>query len=164
MSPVTSFFRPEHQFTHSGAAGLPATNVRIAIMDEEGRLVPQGATGEIVYRSPQTMTGYLRNPEATAEAFRHGWFHSGDIGHFDADGQLWFRDRAKDVIKTGGENVASVEVEQALYDTEPGLQEVVVIGLPHPHWGEAVTAVAMPKPGHRLDEAAAAVRALGWRG
>ena len=152
MSPVTSFFRPEHQLSHSGSAGLPITNVRIGIMGENGTLLPQGETGEIVYRSPQTMTGYLENPNATVEAFRHGWFHSGDIGQFDSDGQLWFRDRAKDVIKTGGENVASVEVEQALYDTEPGLQEVVVIGLPHPHWGEAVTAIAVPKLGRAIDE------------
>ena len=84
MSPVTSFFRPEHQLSHSGSAGLPITNVRIGIMDENGKLLPQGETGEIVYRSPQTMTGYLDNPDATVEAFRHGWFHSGDIGQFDS--------------------------------------------------------------------------------
>ena len=72
------------------------------------------APGEIVYRSPQTMAGYLHNPEAAAEAFRHGWFHSGDAGHFDNDGILCFEDRFKDVIKTGGENVSSVEVELAI--------------------------------------------------
>ncbi len=151
MSPVTSFFRPEHQFSHGGSAGTPAANVQIGIMDEVGNLLPAGQTGEIVYRSPQVLNGYLRNPEATAAVFRHGWFHSGDVGHFDADGLLWFKDRLKDVIKSGGENVASVEVEQALYDCEPDLQEVVAIGLPHDRWGEAVTAIAVVRPGRNVD-------------
>ena len=98
------------------------------------------------------MSEYLRNPAATDAAFAHGWFHSGDAGHFDADGVLWFEDRFKDVIKTGGENVASIEVEKAIYAADPGVQEVAVVGLPHEHWGEAVTAVVIVKPGHALDE------------
>lgn len=151
MSPVTSFCRPEHQFTHGGSAGTPAANVQVGIMDEQGNLLPTGQSGEIVYRSPQVLTGYLHNPEATAAVFRHGWFHSGDVGHFDDDGILWFKDRLKDVIKSGGENVASVEVEQALYDTEPALLEVVAIGLPHERWGEAVTAIAVLRPGETID-------------
>lgn len=151
MSPVTSFFRPEHQFTHGGSAGTPAANVQIGIMDEQGNLLPAGQSGEIVYRSPQVLNGYLHNPEATEAVFRHGWFHSGDVGHFDADGMLWFKDRLKDVIKSGGENVASVEVEQALYDTEPALLEVVAIGLPHDRWGEAVTAIAVLRDGATID-------------
>ena len=150
MSPVTTVFRPEHQLTHAGSVGTPSSNVQIAIMDGQGRLVSNGEVGEIVYRGPQTLSGYLKNPQATEEAFRHGWFHSGDVGYFDADGLLWFKDRFKDVIKSGGENVASVEVEQALYDAEPGILEVVVIGLPHPKWGEAVTAVVVPQPGQRI--------------
>jgi acyl-CoA synthetase (AMP-forming)/AMP-acid ligase II len=154
MSPVTTVLRPEHQLTHAGAVGTPSTNVQIAIMAPDGQLLPPGEVGEIVYRSPQALTGYLSNDEATDEAFRHGWFHSGDVGTFDADGLLWFRDRFKDVIKSGGENVASVEVEQALYDVEPGLLEVVAIGLPHEKWGEAVTAIAVPKAGATIDEAA----------
>lgn len=153
MSPVTTVFRPEHQLTHSGAMGTPSTNVQIAIMAEDGRLLPPGEIGEIVYRGPQTLTGYLDDPAATDSAFRHGWFHSGDVGYFDADGLLWFKDRFKDVIKSGGENVASVEVEQALYDVEPRLLEVVAIGLPHARWGEAVTAIAVPKPGETIDQA-----------
>lgn len=153
MSPVTTVFRPEHQLTHSGAVGTPSTNVQVAIMADDGRLLPQGEVGEIVYRGPQVLNGYLKNPQATSEAFQHGWFHSGDAGYFDPDGLLWFKDRFKDVIKSGGENVASVEVEQALYDVEPRIQEVVVIGLPHAHWGEAVTAVVVPKAGAVIDEA-----------
>jgi acyl-CoA synthetase (AMP-forming)/AMP-acid ligase II len=154
MSPVTTVFRPEHQLTHSGAVGTPSTNVQVAIMGESGQLLPPGEIGEIVYRGPQTLSGYLADEAATAEAFGHGWFHSGDVGHFDADGLLWFKDRFKDVIKSGGENVASVEVEQALYDAEPRLLEVVAIGLPHAKWGEAVTAIVVPKSGETIDEAA----------
>jgi acyl-CoA synthetase (AMP-forming)/AMP-acid ligase II len=153
MSPVTSMLGPEWQLSRPAAVGTPATNVQIAIMAEDGRLLAPGDSGEIVYRGPQVLNGYLKNDAATRDAFRHGWFHSGDVGHFDADGVLWFSDRIKDVIKSGGENVASVEVEQALYDAEPGILEVVVIGLPHPHWGEAVTAIVVPRPGQSIDPA-----------
>jgi acyl-CoA synthetase (AMP-forming)/AMP-acid ligase II len=97
------------------------------------------------------MNGYLDNPEATATAFKYGWFHSGDVGHFDEDGILWFDDRYKDVIKTGGENVASIEVERALYAADPSIHEVAVIGLPHPRWSEAITAVVVAKPGELVD-------------
>lgn len=151
MSPVATFFRPEHQLSHEGAVGTPATNVRVAIMDDGGRLLPAGEKGEIVYRSPQVLTGYLDNPEATAEVFRHGWFHSGDAGHFDADGVLWFDDRFKDEIKSGGENVSSVEVEKAILDMEPAIAEVAVVGLPHPHWTEAITALVVVRPGEDFD-------------
>lgn len=151
MSPVATFFRPEHQLSHPGAVGTPGTNVQVGIMDENGALLPQGEAGEIVYRSPQALSGYLRNEEATAEVFRHGWFHSGDAGLFDADGVLWFKDRFKDVIKSGGENIASIEVEKALYACEPDIAEVVVIGLPHARWTEAVTAVVLPRPGRTID-------------
>src|SRR3546814_971488 len=120
-------------------------------MDESGKLLPSGRTGEIVYRSPQVLTGYLHNAEATEAVFQHGWFHSGDVGHFDDDGLLWFKDRLKDVIKSGGENVASVEVEQALYDTEPNILEAVAIGLPHNRWGEAVTIIAVLRAGKSIN-------------
>jgi acyl-CoA synthetase (AMP-forming)/AMP-acid ligase II len=151
MSPVTTFFRPEHQLSHAGAVGTQVVNVQIAIMDPAGRLLPRGEEGEIVYRGPQALNGYLKNPDATAEAFAHGWFHSGDVGRLDPDGMLWFSDRYKDVIKTGGENVASIEVEKAVYAASPAVAEAVVVGLPHPRWSEAITAVVVPKPGAALD-------------
>ncbi|MDN5933225.1 MAG: AMP-binding protein, partial [Pseudonocardia sp.] len=151
MSPVTTLFRPEHQLSHIGAVGTPIVGVQVAIMGPEGELLPTGELGEIVYRGPSTMNGYLRNPEATAEAFAHGWFHSGDVGRFDDDGVLWFADRHKDVIKTGGENVASIEVEKAVYAADPQVGEVVVVGLPHERWSEAITAVVVPKPGTTVD-------------
>lgn len=153
MAPLTTVFQPEHQLTHTGSVGTPVVNVQVAIMDDSGNLLPQGNSGEIVYRGPHAMECYLRNPDATADAFAHDWFHSGDVGRFDADGVLWFEDRKKDVIKTGGENVASIEVERALYGAEPRIQEVVVVGLPHPRWGEAITAIVTPRPGETLTEA-----------
>jgi acyl-CoA synthetase (AMP-forming)/AMP-acid ligase II len=154
MSPITTLFRPEHQLSHVGAVGTPLTGVQVAIMDPDGNLLPHGEQGEIVYRGPSTMQGYLRDPDATNTAFAHGWFHSGDVGRFGADGVLWFADRSKDVIKTGGENVASIEVERAVYDAEPKVAEVVVVGLPHERWSEAITAVVVPKPGETIDPAA----------
>jgi len=153
MSPVSAFFRPEHQLTHTGAAGTPSINAEIAIMDDAGNKLPHGQSGEIVYRSPQALTGYLHNPQATAEAFRHGWFHSGDVGHFDQDGILWFEDRFKDVIKSGGENVASLEVETALYGADPRILEAAVVGLPHDRWGEAITAFVITRGGEAVVEA-----------
>src|SRR4051794_41580929 len=99
------------------------------------------------------MTEYLRNPEATAAAFEHGWFHSGDVGRFGEDGVLWFADRYKDVIKTGGENVASIEGEKAVYAADERGAEVVVVGLPHPRWSEAGTAGVVPRPGGRRHRA-----------
>lgn len=154
MSPITTLFRPEHQLSHIGAVGTPMTGVQVAIMGREGQLLPTGEQGEIVYRGPSTMTEYLDDPAATQAAFAHGWFHSGDVGSFDADGVLWFADRFKDVIKSGGENVASIEVEKAVHAAEPRVAEAVVVGLPHERWSEAVTAVVVAKPGETIDEAA----------
>jgi len=151
MSPCTTLFRPEHQLSHIGAVGTPLIGVQVAIMGPDGDLLPPGETGEIVYRGPSTMSGYLDNEEATDTAFAHGWFHSGDSGRFGDDGVLWFTDRYKDVIKTGGENVASIEVEKAIYAADPRVSEAVVVGLPHRHWSEAITAVVVPKPGETID-------------
>jgi fatty-acyl-CoA synthase len=98
------------------------------------------------------MLGYWNDSAKTAEAFRNGWFHSGDLGILDADGYLSVVDRKKDMIKTGSENVASREVEEVVYGF-PTVAEVAVIGLPHPYWIEAVTAVVVPKAGASIDEA-----------
>jgi acyl-CoA synthetase (AMP-forming)/AMP-acid ligase II len=151
MSPCTTLFRPEHQLTHIGAVGTPITGVRVAVMDSGGTLLGPGEEGEIVYRGPSTMNGYLDDDAATDEAFRHGWFHSGDVGRLGEDGVLWFADRVKDVIKTGGENVASLEVERAVYAAAPDVAAAVVVGLPHERWSEAITAVVVPRPGATVD-------------
>ncbi|MGK2868962.1 MAG: class I adenylate-forming enzyme family protein [Mycobacterium sp.] len=167
MNSLTTIFPPEYQLSHAGSVGLPVPNVQVGIMNDAGHLLPTGEAGEIVYRGPHAMEGYPRNPDATAEAFAHGWLHSGDLGHFDADGLLWFADRKKDVIKSGGENIASIEVEKALYEVEPRIQEVGVVGLPHERWSEAVAAIVTPKPGVVLNErdliAAARTRLSGFK-
>jgi len=120
-------------------------------MDDDGKFVALGDVGEIVHRSGHVMSGYLNDPEKTAEAFQFGWFHSGDLGRFDNDGYLYVVDRKKDMIKTGGENVASREVEEVLYQY-PGIEEVAVIGLPDPKWIEVVAVVAVLKKGVSIQE------------
>ncbi len=135
-----------------GSAGRPSPLVTVAIMDAEGRLLPAGERGEVVVRSSLVMAGYHRNPEATAEASAFGWHHTGDIGYLDADGWLFLVDRAKDMIISGGFNVYSAEVEQALM-AHPGVQDCAVVGLPDEKWGERVVAVLQRRPGTTLDPA-----------
>jgi len=151
MGPVATILRPEDQIRKPGSAGQPVLNVETRLMDDDGTFVETGSIGEIVHRSGQVMTGYLNDEEKTSEAFSHGWFHSGDLGMFDEDGYLYVVDRKKDMIKTGGENVASREVEEALYRI-PGVEEAAVIGLPDPKWIEIVAAVIVPKKGVTLTE------------
>lgn len=122
-----------------------------AVMDDAGRFLPIGEVGEIVWRSPQTMLGYYRNDEASAQAQAFGWHHSGDLGYIDEDNQFHFVDRKKDIVKSGGENISSVKVEAVLLGV-PGVANVAVIGLPHPHWGEAVTAIVAREVESDLDE------------
>ncbi|MBO0877396.1 MAG: AMP-binding protein, partial [Pseudonocardia sp.] len=112
----------------------------------DGTLLPTGQRGEIVARGPLVMAGYYKNPEATADAARHGWHHTGDIGYLDEDNFLFIVDRAKDMIITGGFNVYSAEVEQALL-AHPAVRDCAVIGLPDPKWGERVTAVVQRRQG-----------------
>jgi acyl-CoA synthetase (AMP-forming)/AMP-acid ligase II len=121
-------------------------------MDESGTVLPQGERGEIVVRSSLVMAGYYKNPQATAEAGAHGWHHTGDIGYLDEDNYLFIVDRAKDMIITGGFNVYSAEVEQALM-AHPDVHEAAVIGLPDDKWGERVTAIVQLLPGHTVDPA-----------
>jgi len=151
MAPVATILRPEEQLTRLGSAGRPALNVETRIVDDEDRPLPPGEVGEIVHRSPHAMLGYWNDPEKTAEAFRGGWFHSGDLGVMDADGYLTVVDRKKDMIKTGGENVASREVEEAIYQ-HPSVAEAAVFGVPDERWIEAVTAAVVLREGASLTE------------
>jgi fatty-acyl-CoA synthase len=131
------------------SAGRPTPLTTVAIMDDDGRLLGTGERGEIVVRGPLVMAGYYKNPAASAEAARHGWHHTGDIGYLDDDNYLFIVDRAKDMIITGGFNVYSAEVEQVLL-AHPGVQDCAVIGLPDEKWGERVTAVVQARPGHTV--------------
>ena len=135
-------FRADGSIAHErlSSAGRPAPLVTVSIMAEDGSLLPHGERGEIVVRSSLVMAGYHRNPAATAEASAHGWHHTGDIGYLDDDNYLYIVDRAKDMVITGGFNVYSTEVEQALMQ-HPSVQDCAVVGLPDEKWGERVTAV-----------------------
>jgi fatty-acyl-CoA synthase len=146
MAPLATILQPHEQLTRIGSAGRASLNVETRIVDDDGAPVPPGTVGEIVHRSPQATAGYWNDEAKTAEAFKGGWFHSGDLGVMDADGYLAVVDRKKDMIKSGGENVASREVEEALFE-HPAVAEVAVFGIPHPYWVEAVTAVVVTKPG-----------------
>ncbi|MEY1673707.1 fatty acyl-CoA synthetase [Gordonia sp. ABKF26] len=150
MGSLATVLAPDDQATRGGSAGRPALNVETRIVDSDGAVVPTGSVGEIVHRSPQVTVGYLNLPEKTTESFRGGWFHSGDLGYFDDDGYLWVVDRQKDMIKTGGENVSSREVEEVLF-SHPAVHEAAVIGVPHPHWVEAVAAVVIPAAGRTVE-------------
>jgi acyl-CoA synthetase (AMP-forming)/AMP-acid ligase II len=125
--------------------GVPSPILASEVVDEAGEPV-RGVPGEAVYRSPIITAGYYRNPEATREAFRGGWFHSGDSAMVDEDGLRIMVDRYKDIVKSGGENVATMRVEAVLHG-HPDVLRAAVIGLDHPRWGEAVTAVVVPRPG-----------------
>lgn len=150
--PPTVVFAPEYQFTNDGAYwGRAMPLVDLAVMDDAGQLVEDGSVGEIVYRGPMVMEGYLKDAEATAKAFEGGWFHSGDLGRFDGDSLLLFVDRKKDIIKSGGENVSSVKVESCLL-AHPTVKAVAIVGVPHIRWNEAVVAAVNVFPGSAQDE------------
>ncbi len=151
MSPTASTFKPEDQLRKAGSLGNSSIFVEIEIMDEAGNILPRMQVGEIVYRSPHLMEGYYNDAASNEIAFTGGWFHSGDLAYMDEDGFLFFVDRKKDLIKSGGENLASIEVERCIYQDER-VQEAYVIGLPHERWGEAVTAVIVPREGSGLTE------------
>ncbi|MFD1860505.1 acyl-CoA synthetase [Aeromicrobium camelliae] len=144
IGPLATVLRPEEHDARPDSCGRAVTFVELKVVDTEGREVPPGEAGEVVYRSPQLCQGYWNKPEATQEAFADGWFHSGDLVRVDAEGYLTVVDRIKDVINTGGVLVASREVEDALY-THPAVAEVAVIGTPDERWIEAVTAVVVTK-------------------
>ncbi|MEW2164737.1 acyl-CoA synthetase [Streptomyces sp. NPDC007084] len=144
IGPLATVLGPDEHTGRMDSCGRPVLFVDARVVDENGKDVPDGTPGEVVYRSPQLCEGYWDKPEETAEAFRDGWFHSGDLAVRDADGYFTVVDRVKDVINSGGVLVASRQVEDALY-THEGVAEVAVVGLPDERWIEAVTAVVVPR-------------------
>ena len=146
MAPLATILRPHEQAERAGSAGVAALNVETRVVDDDDQCVPPGIVGEIVHRSPQAMTGYWNDPDKTRASFKNGWFHSGDLGVMDVDGYLTVVDRKKDMIKSGGENVASKEVEEALFE-HPAIAEVAVFGIADERWIEAVTAAVVLRPG-----------------
>jgi fatty-acyl-CoA synthase len=151
IAPLATMLGPEDQLRKPGSCGRAVLNVETRVVDDAMRDVAPGEVGEIVHRSPHLMLGYFHDDERTAAAFEGGWFHSGDLATIDSEGYITVVDRKKDMIKTGGENVASREVEETIYRL-PQVSEVAVVGVPHPRWVEAVVAVVVVKSGQSLNE------------
>jgi long-chain acyl-CoA synthetase len=149
-SPVASSNRMERE-RRPGSVGMPIEGVSMRIVDADGTEAPAGARGEIVIRGPNVMKGYWGRPDATAEAIRDGWFHTGDVGVRDDDGYFYVVDRLKEMIIRGGYNVYPREVEEVLYE-HPAVREVAVLGVPHPELGEEVAAAVALRDGAAVDE------------
>ncbi|MGE0839385.1 acyl-CoA synthetase [Pseudonocardia sp.] len=145
-----TFLDREHSLSKIGSVGRPIPHVEVRIVDEQGADVAAGEVGEIALRGPKVFGGYWRDEEATARAIRDGWFHTGDVGRLDADGFLYVEDRLKDMIISGGENIATPEVERVLYE-HPAVLEAAVVGMPHERWGEVPRAVVVLRPGEQAD-------------
>ena len=152
IAPLATMLGPEDQLRKPGSCGKAVRNVETRVVNDQMQDVAVGEVGEIVHRSPHLMLGYFHDDERTKAAFEGDWFHSGDLATIDEEGYITVVDRKKDMIKTGGENVASREVEEMIYRL-PQVSEVAVIGLPDAKWVEAVTAVVVVKAGQTLDEA-----------
>jgi long-chain acyl-CoA synthetase len=144
-SPVASFNHPDRE-RKPGSIGTPIRDVQMKVFDEHDNEVPQGEVGEIVIRGPNVMKGYWNRPDATAEAMRGGWFHSGDLAKVDEDGYFFIVDRKKDMIIRGGYNVYPREIEEVLYE-HPAVAEAAVVAVPHAELGEEVGAAVALKAG-----------------
>jgi fatty-acyl-CoA synthase len=140
-----------HMLSAPDPIGRESIALELRIVDDQMNDVPTGQTGEIVLRGPSITPGYYEDPEANQALFQGGWHHTGDIAYRDAKACIYFVDRKKDMIKSGGENVASQEVEEAIAQ-HPGVSEVAVIGLPDPYWIEKVVACVVPAPGFAITE------------
>ena len=156
-APIATYTLPASAARKPGSAGKAAVHCTVRLADAGGRDVPAGASGEVLVRGPNVMAGYWQAPKETAAALAGGWFHTGDIGHFDADGDLWIDGRSQDLIISGGENIHPAEIENVLAEA-PEIAEVAVVGRPDATWGEVVVAAIVTRNGDPLAEAD--VRAL----
>ena len=141
-----TFMEAGYEIAKIGSVGRPVAHLELRIVDDNGAPLPAGQTGEICLRGPKVTRGYWRDPERTAAAFHGDWFRTGDVGHLDADGFLFLTDRKKDLIVSGGENIASSEIERVLYEL-PEIAEAAVIGIPDERWGERPLAVVVTAQG-----------------
>jgi len=148
-----TFMDPGREIEKTGSTGRATPHVDIAILDDAGQKLSPGEEGEICLRGPKVFRGYWRAPEKTAAAFVDGWFRTGDMGHLDAEDYLFITDRKKDMILSGGENIASSEVERVV-QLMPGVQEAAVIGIPDERWGEVPVAVIVPMPDATISDEA----------
>ncbi len=152
MSGATTLLKGADATRKMGSVGKPMLGVELRVVDDRQLDVAPDQVGEIVYRGPNVMAGYYRQPEASAEAFAGDWFHSGDLARRDQEGYLWLVDRKKDLIVSGGENVYPAEVERVLLE-HPAVADAAVIGVPHPRWVETPLAVVVRRGQAELDEA-----------
>ena len=148
---LRKFKESEERFGGAEPIGPPHTMVEMKVVDENNNDVPPGTVGEMVARSPSVMLGYYKEPKKTREIFKGGWLHTGDLAIMDEEHYFYFVDRKKDIVKSGGENVSTVEVESLIFD-HPKVADAAIVGLPHPRWIEAVTAFVVPKPGESITE------------
>ncbi len=151
--PITTFLAPKDGLRKIGSVGKESFGVEVRIADKEDRPLPPGEIGEILVRGPFVCRGYWNRPEATAESSRNGWWHTGDLAYRDDEGFIFISGRAKDMIKSGAENIYPIEVEQVI-GAQPGVAEVAVVGIPDEKWGEAVAAFVVKARGAKLDSAA----------
>lgn len=147
--PIAVYSQPANARLFPTSTGRPAIHCDIRIVDDAGQDVPVGARGEILVRGENVMSGYWGDPQTSAEVLRDGWFHSGDIGHFDESGNMFVDDRKKDLIISGGENIYPAALESILYECAD-VSEAAVIGRADPHWGEQAIAVVVRRPGSRI--------------
>jgi fatty-acyl-CoA synthase len=148
-SPGVTILKPGDRPQEPASVGKPYMCTEVRIVDEQNQDLPVGEVGEIIIKGPTVMKEYFRNPEETAQTLRGGWLHTGDLGKYDADGFLYFVDRKKDMIKSGGLNIYSKEIEEVLA-RHAKIAEAVVIGIPDEKWGETVKAVVVVKDGETL--------------
>lgn len=152
LGPYHTMLRPADQMEKPGSAGQAGLNMETRLEnDGHNDLTTPGVPGEICGRGPHTMLMYFKEPEKTEATLAHGWFHSGDIGILDSDNYITVVDRKKDIVKSGGENVASREVEEVIY-RDARVSEVAVVGVPHDKWVEGVVAVIVPKKGEKIEK------------
>ncbi len=157
LSPAATFLEARYHVLEGpdagrlASCGQPVFNADVRIVDKNDKPLQEGEVGEIVVKGPMVMQGYWQNPEATAEAVRDGWMHTGDVGYYDSEGFFYVVDRIKDLVISGGENVSSVEVENCIYQME-AVNECAVFGVPHEDWIESVHAEVVLKPGFVVSE------------
>jgi indoleacetate---CoA ligase len=149
--PIATYVRAEDAERKAGSAGAIALHCEVRVVDDDGRELAGGSDGEIVVRGPNVAAGYWNAAERRVEPFAGGWYRSGDIGHFDAEGHLRVVARKKDMIISGGENIYPAELENILLECT-AIQEACVVGRPDERWGEAVVAAIVPRPGARISE------------
>jgi fatty-acyl-CoA synthase len=148
---ITYLATTDHDDRRLSSCGRPSAFLRTALIGEDGRPVPVGQPGEVCVAGPLLAAGYWGQPDVTAETFRDGWLHTGDVAREDEDGFWFIVDRTKDMIVTGGFNVYPREVEDVIAE-HPAVAQVGVIGVPDEKWGEAVTAIVVPRAGVPVDD------------